>query len=109
MKTIMFGAALAASLSAVAVAADPTAASGERLSFSLSAKGFDLNRPDEVARLRTKVERQIRRACTAETTTGTHLSIVDAQCVKTMRASADRQIDRQVRIAGEQADGANGG
>lgn len=108
MKDILFGAALAASLLAAPAAAVQNDAY-EAVGFTVSAKGYDLTRPDEVARLRDKVDRQIRRTCASQRT-GTRLSSTDAdRCRESMLASAAAQIDRQVRLAGEQANGANGG
>ncbi len=108
MKNILFGAALAASLLAAPAAAVQNE-DLEAVEFTVSAKGYDLTRPDEVARLRDKVERQIRRTCAAQRT-GTRLSASDAEsCRQTMQASASTQIDRQIRLASEQADGADGG
>ena len=108
MKNILFGAALAASLVSAPAAAVQNG-EYEAVEFTVSAKGYDLSRPDEVARLRDKVERQIRRACAAQRT-GTRLATTDTdRCRETMQASAGQQIDRQVRLAAEQANGTSGG
>lgn len=108
MRNILFGAALAASLLAAPAAAAQND-EHEAVEFTVSAKGYDLTRPDDVARLRDKVDRQIRRACASQRT-GTRLSSADAgRCRESMLASAATQIDRQVRLASEQANGATGG
>ena len=108
MKNILFGAALAASL----LAAPAAAAQGEEyeaVEFTVSTKGYDLTRPGEVARLRDKIDRQIRRNCAVQRT-GTRLSAADSDhCRDTMLASAAPQIDRQVRLAAERANRLNGG
>lgn len=108
MRKFLFGAALAASLLAAPAAAAEDE-EYEAVGFTVSAKGYDLTRPDEVARLRDKVDRQIRRTCAAQRT-GTRLSAADAdRCRESMLASAATQIDRQVRLASQPADGTDGG
>ena len=108
MRNILFGAALAASL-LVAPAAAAQNDEYEAVEFTVSTKGYDLARPDDVARLRDKIDRQIRRACAVQRT-GTRLAARDSDhCRDTMLASAAPKVDQQVRLATQRADGVNGG